>query len=288
MARRLCAFFVPIVVACGGQTNATRSAASPPAPDGPSEAEIAQAQKPCGEADRLHTHDVSGATATDAFTPCSRSGARDYSGLVRIETLDEGVRILIEATDDEVTLLGPEVKERDAVIVYPKGRGTQGVEVPLVKTRTGYRGDRIVFWEDLGKLNDEGSRIDVAIFDHDKSSRSTEEMHVSLAVSTGKSCERARDENMQNVVIGRAAAAKPDLTAAQLGAPMRTSSFFARCGLQDGCSADLCVAVKKGKPVGVSVSLTPINNRVAACIDKAVRRLSFPVSENLDVVHQRF
>ncbi len=288
MSRRLCAFVVLLVVACGGENNRARPAASPPEQDRPAEAEIAEAQKPCGELDRVHTHDMSGERATDALAPCSKSGARDYSALVHIQTIDEGVHILIEATDDEVTLLGPEVKERDSVIVYPKGAGTKGFEVPLMKTRTGYRGDRIVFWEDLGKLNDEGSRIDVAIFDHDRSSRSTEEIHLSLAVSTGKSCERARDENMQKIVIGRAAAAKADLTAAQLGAPMRTSSFFARCGLPDGCSADLCVAVKKGKAVGVSVSLMPIHNRVAACIDKAVRRLSFPVSENLDVVHQKF
>jgi hypothetical protein len=40
--------------------------------------------------------------------------------------------------------------------------------------------------------------------------------------------------------------------------------------------------------VGVSVALTPSNNRVAACIDRATRRLAFPMSEQLDVVHQKF
>ena len=136
-------------------------------------------------------------TATEAFAPCAKTGARDYSALVRDRALDEGVHIIIDATDDDVTLLGPDVKERDAVIVYPKGKGQVGVEVPLMKTQTGYHGDKIVLWDDLGKLTDDGTKIDVAIYDHDKSSSATEEMHLALAVSTGKSCEKAQDENMQ-------------------------------------------------------------------------------------------
>jgi len=46
--------------------------------------------------------------------------------------------------------------------------------------------------------------------------------------------------------------------------------------------------VKRGKPVGVSVRVNPVNNRVAACIDRSARRLSFPASDHLDVVHQTF
>jgi hypothetical protein len=46
--------------------------------------------------------------------------------------------------------------------------------------------------------------------------------------------------------------------------------------------------VKKGKPVGVSVKTAPMNNKVAACIDKATRKLAFPPNDKLDVVHQHF
>ncbi len=86
-----------------------------------------------------------------------------------METLNQGVRILISATDDEVTLLGPDVKERDALIVYPKGKESAGPS------------------------------------------------------------------------------GKADLTAYQLGAPMRSNTFFASCGLADDANADVCVAVKKGR-----------------------------------------
>jgi hypothetical protein len=274
--------------ACGGAA-AGGPAGAPPAAaeEAPTESEIAQAQKPCGGTDEVHAHDLASGKATEAFAPCSKTGARDYSALVKIETLDEGVHIIIDATDDEVTLLGPDATQRDAVLVYPKGKGSAAVEVPLVKTRTGYRGDKIVLWDDLGKLTDDGTKIDVAIYDHDHSAHSTEEMHVSLAVSSGKSCEKAQDENMQTITIG-ARGAKADLTDDQLGAPMHSSAFFSSCGLPDSANADICVAVKRGKPVGVSVALTPSNNRVAACIDRATRRLAFPMSEQLDVVHQKF
>lgn len=278
------------LTACGGAAGPAASAPSPAAEAAPpTPAEIAQAQKPCGASDDVHAHDLSSGKSTEAFAPCAKSGATDYSALVKIETLDEGVHIIIDATDDEVTLLGPDVTQRDAVLVYPKGKGSIAIEVPLEKTKTGYRGDKIVMWDDLGKLTDDGTKIDVAIYDHDQSSQSTEEMHVSLAVSTGKSCEKALDENMQTINMGAQHGAKaPDLSNDQLGAPMRSSGFFANCGLADSANADICVAVKRGKPVGVSVALTPSNNRVAACIDRAARKLAFPVSDALDVVHQKF
>jgi microcompartment protein CcmK/EutM len=185
-------------------------------------------------------------------------------------------------------VLGSDVKNRDAVIVYPKGKNSkEAIEVPLTKTKDGYTGDKIVLYDQLDKLTDEGTKIDVAIFDHDKSGGTTEEMHVSVAVSTGKSCEKAIDENPQTVDFGKKNS-KPDLTDAQLGAPMKSSGFFSGCGLPNSANADICVAVKQGKVLGASVNVTPKNNRVAACIDRSTRRLSFPQSDKLDVVHQKF
>jgi hypothetical protein len=274
-----------VASACGG--GAAEPGAKSAADQAPTEAEIAQAQKPCGDADKVHAHDLSASGSTEAFAPCAKTGSRDYSALVKIETLDEGVHIIIDATDDEVSLLGKDVKDRDAVIVYPKGKGSTAVEVPLMKTKTGYHGDKVVLWEELGKLTDEGTKLDVAIYDHDKSSHETEEMHIAVAVSTGKSCEKAQDENMETMNMG-AKKGPADLTREQLGAPMRTTSFFASCGLPESSSAEICVAVKNGKPVGVSVAVTPANNRLAACIDRATRRLSFPASAHLDVIHQKF
>jgi hypothetical protein len=186
--------------------------------------------------------------------------------------------------------LGSDVKNRDAVLVYPKGKGTQAVEVPLQKTLHGYMGEKVIPWVDLGKLTDEGTKIDVAIFDHDKAGEASEELHVSLAVSTGKSCEKAQDENPQSVDLGAkgGGAQQRDFNEAELGAPMKSDTFFRSCGLDAKANADICVAVKQGKPLGVSVTVSPTNNKVAACIDRATRKLKFPSGPRLDIVKQHF
>jgi len=270
--------------ACGGGT--------PPAATGgagqPSPAEVAAATHPCGDADKVHAHDLGSDQPTEAFSPCAKAGASDYSGVIRIETIPEGVHIIINATDDDVDngVLGSDVKQRDAVIVYPKGRNSkESIEVPLFKTKTGYTGDKIVLYDQLDKLSDEGTKIDVAIFDHDKGDASSEEMHVSVAVSTGKSCERAIDENPQTLDMTKGGGGGADLTNAQLGAPLNSGQWMSGCGLASSSNANVCVALKQGKPLGVSVTVTPKNNRIAACIDRAARHVRFPFSNKLDVVH---
>ena len=201
---------------------------------------------------------------------------------MKIEPVDDGVHIIIDATDDDVTLLGPDVRTRDAVIVYPKGKGSIAVEVPLFKTKTGYHGDKIVFWNDLGKLNDEGTKVDVAIFDHDRKTGETEELHVAVGVSTGKSCEKAQNENPQQVVIGKAGA--KDLSREELGRPISSSNAAVACALPGSAHAKICVLVRRGRPLGVTVDVSPSNNRVAACIDRRMRGLAFPASDNADTV----
>jgi hypothetical protein len=287
-------------VSCGGGNQAPANSPDGTADGGASASgdvpagEVAQAEKKCGAADTVQKHDIHKDGATEAFVPCSKDGKGDYSGIVKIETLPDGVHITIQATDDEVDsgVLGGDVKTRDAVIVYPKGhgQGAKAIEVPLVKNATGYTGDKIVLWDDLDKLNGDGTQLDIAVFDHDKSSnKPSEELHIQVAVSTGKSCEKAIDENPQTLDMGKKGAPpRPDLTDAQLGAPMKTSGFFSHCGLADKENAEICVAVKNGKPVGVSVVVTPTNKRTAACIDRATRKLHFPASDKLDVVHQKF
>jgi hypothetical protein len=275
----LAALALASLTACGGGSAPPAQTA---ADEKPTAAEIEQAQKPCGSADTTQKADLSTGKSTDAFSPCAKGGPKDYSALVKIEPVDDGVHIIIDATDDDVTLLGPDVKSRDAVIVYPKGRDKASVEVPLTKTKTGYHGDKIVFWDDIEKLTDEGTKIDIGIYDHDKSSGDTEEMHVSVGLSTGKSCEKAQDENPQQISMGKSSG--PDLTKDQLGAPINNANAAAACGLPDSSHAKICVLVKGGKPLGVTVGVDPKNNRVAACMDRRMRGLSFPVSGQPDTV----
>jgi hypothetical protein len=242
----------------------------------------------CGDSDKTHNYDLHDPDGDDTLVPCSKNGKSDYSGGIHIETIPEGVHITINATDDEVNTgaLGSDVKTRDAVIVYPKGPGSKAVEVPLIKTKNGYTGDKILYWDDLGKINDEGTKIDVAIFDHDKSSgQPSEELHVSVGISAGKSCEKAFDETPDTMVIGKAQ--EKDLTADQLGAPIG-GSIVTSCGLPSGSNADICATLMAGKAIGVSVLVTPPNNKIAACIDKGTRQMHYPVSHRPNKIHKKF
>ena len=282
--RVLCISLVAVALSsCGGSSTGTGQTTGTPKA-------VTEAKQvhPCGTGDKTHSYDLHDEDGDDALVPCSKAGGKDFSGGVHIETIPEGIHITIHATDDEVDngVLGSDVKTRDAVIVYPKGPGSKAIEVPLMKTKDGYVGDKIIVYEDLGKLNDEGTKIDIAIFDHDKSSQaSSEELHVAVAVSTGKSCEKAFEETPDEMTMGKAQ--EKDLSADQLGAPIG-SGVVTSCGLPSSASTDICVTMKNGKALGASVSVTPANNKVAACIDKAVRRLGYPMSHRPNKIKKHF
>jgi hypothetical protein len=244
----------------------------------------------CGEHDKVHEYDLHDEDGQDHVAPCAATGNEDFAGNVHLDTVAEGVKVTIHVTDDDVNegKLGTDLKGRDAMMVYPKGRDKKGVEIPLIKTKHGYRGEKIIPYADLDKLTDEGTQLHISIYDHDDNHKDGqhEELKVSISISAGKSCEKAMDENPQEITMGKKSG--PDLTNEQLGRPMQNSAFMQSCGLADSANADICVAVKKGKPLGVSVKVSPQNNKVAACIDKATRKLAFPPSDKLDVVKQHF
>ncbi len=71
-----------------------------------------------------------------------------------------------------------------------------------------------------------------------------------------------------------------DLTDAQLLIPI--SQVFPTCGVPDNMKVTVKVAVKDGRAVGVSVETNPVDGRIASCIDRHVRKLSWPPSHRLD------
>jgi hypothetical protein len=98
----------------------------------------------------------------------------------------------------------------------------------------------------------------------------------------GSSYENVLDNNNQTITMGENSG--PDLTNAQLAAPLRSASFISGCGAPDDMKVTVRVAVKMGRAQGVSVSTNPPNPGVAACVDAHVRRLSWPVSAKADFV----
>jgi hypothetical protein len=96
----------------------------------------------------------------------------------------------------------------------------------------------------------------------------------------GMSYEQALASNNQEITIG--AKSGPDLTDAQLAAPMRNAAFISGCGAPNSMKVTVKVAVKNGRAVGVSVYTNPPNPTVAACIDRHVRGLSWPANPKMD------
>ena len=96
----------------------------------------------------------------------------------------------------------------------------------------------------------------------------------------GPTYEAAIASNRQEITMGRES--EPDLTDAQLSGPMHGGSFVGECGAPDSTKVTVKVAVKQGRPVGVSVSASPPDADVAGCIDRYVRTFSWPSSSKMD------
>lgn len=96
----------------------------------------------------------------------------------------------------------------------------------------------------------------------------------------GMSYEQALASNNQEITMG--AKGGPDLTDAQLSAPMKNASFISSCGAPDSMKVTVRVAVKNGRAYGVSVYTNPPNAAVAACVDRHVRGLGWPSNPKLD------
>jgi hypothetical protein len=96
----------------------------------------------------------------------------------------------------------------------------------------------------------------------------------------GPTYEAAIASNNREITMGQQGAA--DLTDAQLSAPMRSGAFVGECGAPDAMKVTVQVAIKMGRPVGVSVSTSPSDPDVAGCIDRYVRTFSWPSSPKMD------
>jgi hypothetical protein len=101
--------------------------------------------------------------------------------------------------------------------------------------------------------------------------------------SGGTSFENVLNNNNESITMGQSQD-QPDLTNAQLAAPLRHASFITGCGAPDDMKVTVRVAVKMGRAVGVTVSTNPPSGGVAACVDRSVRGLQWPVSPKTDFV----
>ena len=102
------------------------------------------------------------------------------------------------------------------------------------------------------------------------------------------SYEDAITANPQHIDM-KAKAGVPDLTNEQLTAPMTSvASSLQGCGVPDDMKVTIRVAVKLGKAVGVTVTTDPFDAAVASCVDRLVRKLTWPSNLKLDSFTTQF
>jgi hypothetical protein len=69
---------------------------------------------------------------------------------------------------------------------------------------------------------------------------------------------------------------------------LENGAYLSRCAVPEGTVLDICAAVQKGRPVGITVLAHPANSQVSACAKAAVESLSFPFHTRLDVTRTHF
>jgi len=69
---------------------------------------------------------------------------------------------------------------------------------------------------------------------------------------------------------------------------LENGAYLSHCAVPGGTSLDICAAVQKGRPVGITVLAHPANPQVSACVKAAVESLSFPSHRRLDVTRTHF
>jgi hypothetical protein len=102
----------------------------------------------------------------------------------------------------------------------------------------------------------------------------------------GMSFEAALNSNNEQITMGQNSG--PDLTNAQLSAPLKNGTFLGSCGAPDSMKVTVKAAIKMGRAVGVSVYTTPPNPAVSSCIDRHVRGLGWPANPKMDFVTTQY
>jgi hypothetical protein len=145
-------------------------------------------------------------------------------------------------------------------------------------TRRGVRNEDVIVTEDRGGALD----VNGDVKGHRRRARAGGGA-VGPGYSGGRSYEAVLNSNNETITMGGDQGA-PDLTNPQLSAPLRNASFVPGCGAPDDMKVTIRVAVRMGVPIGVTVTTQPSNERVAGCIDRAVRGLRWAPSAKTDFV----
>jgi len=101
------------------------------------------------------------------------------------------------------------------------------------------------------------------------------------------SCESALASASQDIDFSGSNRAA-DLPTQAIAAVLENGAWLASCGVPEHTALDVCVAIKGGRVVGVSVSTRPADGALSACVRRRASSLQFPYSPHLDIARTRF
>jgi hypothetical protein len=101
------------------------------------------------------------------------------------------------------------------------------------------------------------------------------------------SCEAALESAHQDVDFSQNNGAA-DLPTSAIAAVLENGVWLTSCGVPTSTSLDVCVAIRGGNVIGVSVVSRPLNSEVTACVRRRASSLQFPYSSHVDIARTRF
>jgi len=101
------------------------------------------------------------------------------------------------------------------------------------------------------------------------------------------SCEAAAAAANQIIEVGSTRGA-PDLTRGAFAGVLEHGAYLAPCSIPPRTALEICAAVQNGNVVGVTVTTEPRDSAIDACVRRAVTKLRFPRSPQVDVTRTRF
>jgi hypothetical protein len=104
--------------------------------------------------------------------------------------------------------------------------------------------------------------------------------------SDGVTCEDAQAQNVEELDLHGGGQA--DLTAKDYATVLNNGTYLAPCEVPETSKIQICVAVRGGVAIGVTVAIDPSNPDFELCVAKQVRALAFASHPKMDVVRVRF
>jgi len=102
------------------------------------------------------------------------------------------------------------------------------------------------------------------------------------------SCEQARDGNVESVDLASRGNMPPDIPLSEYSAVLGRGTYLVPCGVPSTAAVTVCAAVVQGKAVGITVTLSPHNQRIINCVIEGIQGLSFPSHPRMDIATTRF